>query len=298
MHFDKADGAMLETILNLFFVWTNEGYFQITGITEFTAFILILVLIFVIATLLNHIATLRSRHHQYEYTRSEFVNQEKCENEIDHLQDISERMMVILHVCRQLDGEFLPPIGKDADSSLTQCQSESSSEEVRRRLSLELDEAWKSLGAGAIFINYNDREGTGNHFCGVEHRPGSDSPSAFESLSLYDRASMFLTEAEHLLLDDKACTVQGLSSLYDTFLDCATCRLDHLDVGKNDARKQRRKWRHRNWGIRKYTVNRWVLDKNMLVCKRCKAADEDSKAQDNPDGGRNGESRHEETSCK
>ena len=289
---------MLETILNLFFVWTNEGNIQITGITEFTAFVLITLLVVSFAFVLNHFMTLRSRHHQYEYTRSEFVNQKKCENEIDHLQDISKRMMVILHFCRQLDGEFLPPIGKDASPSPAQCQPESSSEEVRQKLLLELDKAWKSLGAGAIFINYNDKEGTGNHFCGVEHHIGSGFPSAFESLSLYDRASMFLTEAEHLLLDDKTCTVQELSSLYDNFLDCATCRLDHLDVGKNDARKQRRKWRHRNWGIRKHTVNRWVLNKNMLVCERCKAADEESKAQDNPDDEKNGESRHEETSCK
>ena len=238
---------MLKTILKLFFVFADEGDYQITGITEFTAFVLITFLVLGFAFLPNHFATLRSRHHQYEYIRSEFVNQEKCENEIDHLQDISERMMVILHVCRQLDGELLPPIGKDADSSPTQCQPESSSEEVRQKLSLELDEAWKSLGAGAIFINYNDKEGTGNHFCGVEHHLDSSFPSAFESLSLYDRANLFLTGAEHLLLDDKVCTVQDLSSLYDAFLNCATCRLDHLDVGKNDARKQRRKRRHRKF---------------------------------------------------
>lgn len=289
---------MLETILKLFFVFADEGDHQITGITDIGAVVSIAIALTVFVTCVKHIATLRSRHHQYEYTRSEFVNQKKCENEIDHLQDISKRMMVILHVCRQLDGEFLPPISKDADFSPTRCQPESSSEEVRQRLSLELDKAWKSLGAGAIFINYNDNEGTGNHFCGVEHYLSPDSPSVFGSLSLYDRASMFLTEAEHLLCDDKTCTVQDLSSLYGAFLDCATCRLDHLDVGKNDARKQRRKRRHRNWAIKRYTVNRWVLDRNMLVCERCKAADEESKAQDNPDDEKNGESRHEETSCK
>lgn len=276
MSFDNAYEVIINAICELFFVFSKDEDHQITGITELSAFVIIVILFLVIAALVSHFATVRSRHHQYEYTRSEFVNQKKFKNEIKHLQVISEHMMIVLHLCKQLEGE-LPFRGNErSETMLEQSGLGSSSNEVEQRLALELEKAWKSLGAAAIFINYNDGEGAGERFCGVEHKPSSHLPGTPKTPSLFDRANWFLTEAELSLRENKTNNAQVLTKLYDDFLDCATCRLAHLDVGKNDARKHRRKQRHRNWVISKKTVNRWLLDENTLECERCRIDDEDN----------------------
>lgn len=106
----------------------------------------------IISTFANLITTKKLKRHSYGQSRSEYVTRARFDKEIDCIQDLSAKLLLLIQMAKSyLSEDYVVD---------------------RERWNQQRDEALVSLGKSAPFLNYLDTYNSNQPYCGVATKKG------------------------------------------------------------------------------------------------------------------------------